>query len=62
MFSRNLLSEGTAIAKAQAATMATKIEEHVKASHAFDLQQCFFAFTMDVFSELAGRNKPLSNR
>ena len=53
MFSRNLLCEGTAIAKVQAANMVGRIERHLAAGEAFDLQQCFYAFTMDVFTEIA---------
>lgn len=53
MFSRNLLCEGTAIAKVQAANMVGRIEKHAAAGEPFDLQQCFYAFTMDVFTEIA---------
>jgi cytochrome P450 len=53
MFTRNLLQLGTTVALAQAQKLRAKIEEHVASGAEFNLQACYFNFTLDVFASIA---------
>ena len=53
MFSRRLLQEGTGIALAQARKLERAVAAKAATGEPFDLQKCFFGFTMDVFGEIA---------
>ena len=53
MFTRNLLQLGTTVALAQAEKLRSKIEEHVASGAEFNLQACYFNFTLDVFASIA---------
>ena len=53
MFSKNLLREGTEIALSQGQKMLGRIAKHAESGEALDLQDVYYAFTIDVFTSLA---------
>ena len=53
MFTRNLLQLGTTVALAQAEKLHAKVAEHIASGTAFNLQACYFNFTLDVFASIA---------
>eukprot|EP00945_MAST-04E_sp_MAST-4E-sp1_P002281 g2281.t1 len=53
MFSKRLLEYGTDTALTEAKKLITKLDAHCKSGEPVDLQQCFYAFTMDVFAKIA---------
>ena len=57
MFSNNLMIDGTDVAVSHVRTLLSLLDKHAETGEAIDLQPCFFAFTMDTFSEIAfGQN------
>lgn len=53
MFSKRLLEEGTAVALAKAQELVARLDRHAESGEPVDLQQCYFAFTMDTFCDIA---------
>jgi hypothetical protein len=53
MFSKRLLEEGMAVALLKTQDLITRLDEHAASGEAVDLQQCYFAFTMDTFCSIA---------
>jgi fatty acid omega-hydroxylase len=53
MFSKRLLEEGTAVALSKAHELIARLDRHAESGEPVDLQQCYFAFTMDTFCDIA---------
>ena len=53
MFSKRLLMEASTIARNQARKLVKKIDNYAAKDIPFDLQKCFYAFTMDTFAAIA---------
>ena len=53
MFSKRLLDNGTSLAMKEAQKLVVKLDECARTKTPVDLQKCFYAFTMDVFAQLA---------
>ena len=53
MFSKKLLDYGTDLALKEAKKLMAKLDDAARTGATVDLQKCFYAFTMDVFAQIA---------
>ena len=53
MFSRRLLEQSSSVAMTQAKKLIAKIDKFCETGEPFDLQKCYYAFTMDTFAYIA---------
>ena len=53
MFSKRLLQEGMELALEKTHELVARLDKHAESGKPVDLQQCYFAFTMDTFCSIA---------